>query len=442
MAETLTGRSLAARLVQRTGFGATAAEIDAVASLPLADAVARLVAPGDDPGEAATPPPELREPPRGKSNLRTEAQRKERATLIRQERRRLAVWWLDRLVATRRPWVEKRTLLWLDHWATSIHKVKSAPAMLGQYATLRRLGAGDFETLAATMVRDPALMEWLDASGNTAKAPNENLARELMELFVLGHGAYTEDDVKQVARTLTGWRLDIRDGAMVPEFVPARHAAGTQTVLGTTADLSDRALVDLLVRQPASPAYLVTRFWGRLVGPDAPPEAALRRAVAAYGDRLDLAALFTAVLTDEAMTADDSVLVKQPVEYVVGALRAFGIRPSDLDDKQTQTLLSLLKLLGQEPFAPPSVGGWPSGEAWLSTANARHRLDFARWLTGRADLAEVSAAEVSGRVDLVARLLGVPAWSERTAAILTRAATSADRLVATALITPEYVVNA
>ncbi|MFD0852779.1 DUF1800 family protein, partial [Actinomadura adrarensis] len=180
---------------------------------------------------------------------------------VRAQREAAIAWWMDRMVAVQRPWTEKRTLLWHDHWATSIQKVQSGAAMLAQNATLRSLGGGDFQVLANAMVRDPALLIWLDGPRNTAKAPNENLAREFMELFVLGVGTYTENDVKAVAAALTGWMVN-RRAADTPKavFRPRRHSPGHQTVLGRTADFSTEDLVAHLVSRPASPRHVASRF--------------------------------------------------------------------------------------------------------------------------------------------------------------------------------------
>jgi uncharacterized protein (DUF1800 family) len=431
-------RAQVAHLLRRAGFGGRAEELDAAERAGYEATVAALLAgPAGvgDPGVAATPPPTFAAiPAPGRDPVARRQANQERA----QQYLQLASWWLDRMVRVSAPLVEKRTWFWHGHWATSVLKVRSAPLMLRQNQTLRTLGGGDFGALAQAMVRDPALAIWLDEIGSTKQAPNENLARELMELFTLGVGHYSELDVPAAARALTGWRLDRVTGQLA--FVPAAHDDAPKTVLGRTANYDSVALVDLLVGQPASHAWVVTRMWNRYAAPGLVPADAMGRLQAAYGPGRDLTALLRALLLDPVFRGPAVVgaLAKQPVEYVVGALRALAITPDDADRTM---LLGALRRLGQVPFEPPNVGGWPSGDAWLTAAAAQARLDFARWAVTKADLSAVSSAPVGSRVDATARMLGLDSWSARTRAALQDAAGQPRTLVALALAAPEYAVN-
>ena len=211
-----------ARVLRRTGFGVTGAQVDAVAAQNWSKYVdAALGAdPEADPGAVATPMPTLpalRGPGKGASV----AARKEFNRQLSGQMTELSEWWLRRMVAVQQPIHEKLTLLWHNHFATSAQKVRFAAYMAAQNQKLRSLSLGDFRTLAYAMLTDAAMLRWLDAQTNTAKAPNENLAREFMELFTLGHGnGYTEDDVRQGARALTGWVIrptgQTHDGAQAP----------------------------------------------------------------------------------------------------------------------------------------------------------------------------------------------------------------------------------
>jgi uncharacterized protein (DUF1800 family) len=432
-------RAAVARLLRRTGFGIRSADVDAAQEAGFAATVDRLLAPGADAGAAATPPPRLTEPPRPDRDDR-DGQRtyQEQRTAAGEQ---LTLWWLDRMAAADRPWLEKRTLLWHGHWATSIHKVRSAPLMLQQNQTLRRLGGGDFQALARAMVVDPALLVYLDASGNTARAPNENLARELMEVFTLGAGQYTETDVRQAARALTGWRVETTPAPARATYVPRAHAGGDQTILGQTKPFATDDVVDLLVEQPASARYLATRLWAALVAPVPPPARTLARLVAAYGPGRNLTALFRALLMDPAFTDSASVLVRTPVEYVAGALRALGVRASRLDAAGRQALLTGLTGLGQVPFAPPGAAGWPVGTSWLTAAAARSRLDLAGLLARAANLSALRALGPADRPDRLAGMLGVDGWTRRTGTVLAGAAGDPVELVTLALNAPEYLVS-
>jgi len=232
-----------ARVLRRTGFGVTGAQVDAVAAQDWSKYVdAALGAdPDADPGARATPMPTL-PAPRGPGKGASVAARKEFNRQLSDQMTELSQWWLRRMVTAQQPIHEKLTLLWHNHFATSAQKVRFAAYMAAQNQKLRSLSLGDFHTLAYAMLTDAAMMHWLDAQTNTAKAPNENLAREFMELFTLGHGnGYTEDDVRQGARALTGWVIRPTGQTMV---VPKRHDRTAKTIFGVTGNFDASGFCD------------------------------------------------------------------------------------------------------------------------------------------------------------------------------------------------------
>jgi uncharacterized protein (DUF1800 family) len=424
-------------LLRRTGFGTTGAEIEAATARGYEATVDAILGPGADPGAAATPPPDLGAEPARPPKAEEKDARKAYTREIRARSEALALWWLDRMVRVRRPLVERLTFTWHGHWATSIQKVRSPAMMLRQNETQRAMGRGDFRELARAMVRDPALLVWLDGQRNKKGRPNENLARELMELFTLGVGHYSETDVREAARALTGWRVDRAAATATP--APKQHDDGGKTVLGVTGDLDDRALVDLLTARPESAAHVATRLWARH-GSSVLPADTLTRLVTAYGPGRDVTALLRALFLDPAFRADESSLVASPVEYVVGVHRALGLAVPR-EGKPGRALLATLGALGQVPFRPPSVGGWPGGPAWLSTAATRERLTFAASSAKQADLTAVERTAPPDRPDAAAHLLGVDGWTPRTLTALKDAAADPARLVTLALVSPEYVVR-
>jgi uncharacterized protein (DUF1800 family) len=280
------------------------------------------------------------------------------------------------------------------------------------------------------MLRDPALIVWLDGQKNTRKAPNENLAREVMELFTLGVGHYTEDDVKAAARVLTGWVVDRATGASHLEA--KRHATGAVTLLGHTGPLDVDGFADLLVRHPAHVPFLASRVWLRYGSADPAPGS-----LTTAGN--DVTAMLRTLALDPAFPQTAGHLVKQPVEWVVGAVRQLGVDPAG----GRKQILAGLRALGQVPFRPPSVGGWPAGESWLTTAAAQARLRTGQALAALAPAATEQLAEAAAtdRLDALARLLAVDTWTDRTAAVLTPAAKEPKRLLAIGLATPEYTVH-
>jgi uncharacterized protein (DUF1800 family) len=415
-----------AHLLRRTGFGTTGPAIDAAAARGVdATLAAVLAARADGP---APPRFETPEAPGKQDTAARKAYKKE----LRAQAQTLTLWWLQRMVAAPEPFPERLTFFWHGHWATSIQKVRGAGLMLRQNETLRTRGRGDFRELARAMVRDPALLVWLDGQRNKKGKPNENLARELMELFTLGVGAYSETDVREAARALTGWRVDRRAATAAP--VPRQHDDGTKTVLGSKGAFDDRGLIDLLVAQPASARFVATRLWVRFATGTAPSAAALGRLTTAYGPGRDVSALLRALFTDPDFDRARSALVASPVEYVVGVHRALG---GPIEKKTVATLTAL----GQVPFLPPSVGGWPGGSAWLSTAATRARIGWATTVAGGADLDAVAAAPQRERATAAGRLLGIDDWTARTRAALDDAAADPVRLVARALVSPDYVVR-
>jgi uncharacterized protein (DUF1800 family) len=385
------------------------------------------------------------------------AARKEFRRQLKAQQLTATSWWLDRMVRAEHPARERLTWFWHGHFATSAQKVKIADLMLHQNETLRADALGSFTDLARALIVDPALLLWLDGNDNTAKAPNENLAREFMELFALGHGRFGETDVKEAARALTGWKVD-RDSAAA-RLRPKQHDHGSKTILGHTGDLGAEELVSVLLSQPASAEFVVGRLWFRLIGPRPPSAGTGERVLAAYGPGRDITATLRAIATAPELRDAACSLVKQPVEWVVGAARALGVSPSKLSDpapdpdpdpdsdrgrrgtRARGRLLVALRGMGQLPFRPPSVGGWPAGGAWLTTGAAAARLSAARVLAAEADLTALTTTSTRNRMEAIRRLLGVDAFTTRTADAVSQVADRPADAVALVLVSPEYVVS-
>jgi uncharacterized protein (DUF1800 family) len=439
----MASREELAHLLRRATFGPRVEEVDAAERAGAAATVDALLAPaGPDAGAARTPAPA---PPDPVAALGRNPAREQRLAAQKQQREQVAaltLWWLDRMVAADHQVHEKLTFFWHGHWATSVQKVKFPLVMLGQQQKLHALGAGDFGALAHAMVKDPALIYWLDGHKNTAQAPNENLARELMELFTLGIGNYTEADVKAGARALTGWAVDrTRNLAVIND---RRRDTGEKTILGRTGNFAADEFVDILLGQEANARFVTARLWYRYASPDPVPADTHARLVTAYGPGRDIMKTLRAVLTDPAFPATRGQMVKQPIEWAVGAMRQLGVRPGELAAREQQQLVRALREQGQIPLEPPSVGGWPAGTAWLTTAGTQWRLRTADLLAAKASpavLDRIAAAPAGQRPEAVARLLAVEAFTDRTRTVLAEAAGQARRILALALASPEYTVH-
>jgi uncharacterized protein (DUF1800 family) len=428
-------RSAVRRLYDRFGFGARPGDLDQ----SFAQALDKLLT--APPGGDAPAPPDLPPPPRPEKPAKGEKPDKEAKKKANKARagqqKQLAAWWLDRMVAVDVATAERLTWFWHGHFATSSQKVKVAALMLRQNETLRRLGRGSFTQLAHAMIADPAMILWLDGNDNKVGAANENLAREFMELFTLGVGHYSEGDVREVARALTGWSVDKKTGAA--KFVAKRHDDKPATIFGKEGEYTADSFVDLALGREESAPFVVGRMWNRLVSPTPPDEAARARLLTAYGDNRDIGATLRAMAGEAAFRDEKTALVKQPVEWLVGLLRALGVRPSTLDEKTQGKLYKGLMGLGQVPFRPPSVGGWPSGASWLTTAAGLTRLKVAQAVVEQAKLDPL--AQNKDRVEGARELLAVDAWSDRTRAALQKVGGDPAKVAALAACAPEYVVS-
>ncbi|WP_236792370.1 DUF1800 family protein [Amycolatopsis sp. GM8] len=425
-------RAAVRRLHDRFGFGPRPGDLDA----GFAESLARLLTPGPDLGTQATPIPQPGTPPRQPGKQDTAA-KKQAAQQLQGQATQAALWWLDRMVAADAPSVERLTWFWHGHFATSEQKVRSPELMLTQNQTMRTLGMGSFTQLAHAMIVDPAMLLWLDGNSNKAGKPNENLAREFMELFTLGVGHYSETDVREAARALTGWTAT-RD-TQTARLVNRWHDNTAKQILGQTADLDAASFVDLVLGRPESAPFVVGRIWFRLVSATAPAADVLNRLVAAYGRNRDIRSLLSAIAGEAAFHEPATSLVKQPVEWLVGLMRALGVRPGALDGKAGTQLLAGLRGMGQVPFEPPSVGGWASGGAWLTTSAGLARLRLAQLVAEHADLDAVSKA--GDKPAAIGEILGIDAWSDRTRAGLGGVASDPRQLAAVAACAPEYVVS-
>lgn len=425
-----------ARMLRRTGFGATGPQIDAVVSQDRSTYLDHALGtdPDADPGAISTPMPALPLPPYpgGES-----AALKQWNQELDDQMHELSSWWLRRMAAVRQPIHEKLTLLWHNHFATSREKVRQPIFMRVQNQTLRTLKLGDFRTLAYAMLTDAAMLLWLDGQRNTAGAPNENLSREFMELFTLGHGnGYTEADVRDGARALTGWVVGIDGGTSV---ATQHHDSMPKTVLGVTGDLDAAGFCDIVLAHPNSAPFVAGKLWDQLAS-DTPPSApALDRLVNAYGPGRDLRALTKAILMDPEFIGGSGTLVNTPVEWLIGVIRTLKV-PIDAPER-VQAVEGALMVLGQRPFYPPDVGGWPRGRVWLSTASAAVRASAATTLSQLGDVSIVESAAVGDRLDATGYLFGVGAWSERSVAALKPLVNNPQQLVAAAVNTPEYLTS-
>lgn len=363
----------ARHLLSRTGFGATEADIERYARMSRVEAASALL--GGARTTASTSPPgwtadtgSLRYPRRADA---TDSERK----MFRQEQVReglqLRGWWIGEMLSTPSPLTERMTLFWHNHFVSSQQKVKLAELMYRQNVTLRAQALGNFGVMLHAIARDPAMIVYLDSAQNRKGTPNENFARELMELFTLGQGNYDEHDIKEVARAFTGWSLDRDSGEF--RFRPFLHDYGSKTILGRTGHFGGDDVIDILLAQPATAEFVARKLWREFVSPDPDPAEIGHIAVSFRSSGYDIKAALRALLTSDAFYARENrgTLVKSPVDLVVGTLRQFRLHP-----RETVPFAVAAAGMGQNLFSPPNVKGWPGQEAWINASTLLARKQF------------------------------------------------------------------
>ena len=395
---------LAAHLLERAGFGGTPEEIQALAEMPVADAVNHIVDyegidtsalagfdesglwdPGMDPfppsraeavriarsdgqalGEEVLPPGSSRrlQPVVDKFfyGLRANAL----------ETRRVALWWADRMVATPRPLEEKMTLFWHGHFATSETKVRDYRKLLLQNQTLREHATGNFRDLLLAVMRDPAMLVYLDNGQNVKDHPNENFGRELLELFTMGVGNYTERDIREASRAFTGWTNDVLEFRVDRE----KHDDGIKEFLGQRGAFDGHDIVDIILAQPVTAEFISTkiyRFFVREV-PSATTKTRLARVFreADYEVKPLLRAIFLS--RDFYSSPSVATQIKSPVQLLVSTYRKLGLAGAPtIPDFNSQT-----GRLGQALLYPPNVAGWSGGRTWITPATLLERGNAVR----------------------------------------------------------------
>ncbi len=298
-----------------------------------------------------------------------------------EEGEQLRGWWLYCMLHGGHPLREKLTLFWHNHFATSLAKVQSSILMFGQNCLLRKHALGRFGPLLQAISRDAAMLVWLDSNSNVKGKPNENYARELMELFSLGVGHYTEKDIREAARAFTGWRTDGVGFA----FDARLHDSGLKAVLGQTGSWDGGDVVRIVLEQPAAAQFLIRKLYHFLVSEKAePPDSLLEPLCESFRKSdYDIAALVRTILSSRHFYSDHAFRqrVKGPVEYVVGAAHAvyrrYGEDKADYRSLPQRVLVDWLGSMGQRLFEPPNVKGWPGGPSWLNTSTVLARDNFA-----------------------------------------------------------------
>ena len=381
------GAEDARHLLVRTGFAASPEEIESYAKLTRAQAAEQLLA------TARTEPltqlaAELDEwMPR--SQIRALPEQERRAWLRRtiQQGQDLRGWWLNEMLTTSSPFTERMTLFWHNHFVSSLQKVRPTRLMYRQNLLLRRYALGSFGELLHAVSRDPAMIVYLDNASNRKGSPNENFAREVMELFTLGEGHYTEQDIKEAARAFTGWGIDGETGAFV--FRRALHDEGVKTVLGHNGAFDGGDVLEILLAQPQTAQLIVRKLWQEFVSPAPDAREVERIAEEFRRSRYEIRTAMRLLLTADAFYAAENraSLIKSPIDLIVGTVRQFQIEVGD-----PFAFVVLSRQFGQDLMAPPNVKGWPGGEAWINASSLLARKQMLERLFRVSERSKVMTA--------------------------------------------------
>lgn len=310
-------------------------------------------------------------------------------------------WWGNRFLQTHRPLQEKMTLFWHNHFATSAEKVKVAPSMLAQNLTLRDHATGSFRSMLHAISKDPAMIFWLDNEFNQRGKPNENFAREVMELFTLGIGNYTEKDVQEAARAFTGWTL----GRGAPDertvglrrpvflFIEGRHDTGEKTLFGKSGKFSGEDVLDMLLDNPRTAVFLTQKLFNWFVFPDPTPTDIAPFAQGFYDSGYDIKKWLRAVMLSDEFLSDRAYrsIFKNPMDFLVSTARQLGYgelikeggSPNRLSNGLIRQLTGTSKSMGMFIFFPPDVSGWSIGPGWISSATMIERITWGDKLFGK-----------------------------------------------------------
>jgi len=435
--------SALALLYRRAGFGGTPTDLAQARALGYSGTVDKLIRGLQlpDPSADAIAIPAMIQPPFFKPGaLNSPTARQNFNRMLAQEHTDLTNWWIGRMVAANNPLKEKLTFFLHCHFPTAISKVLYPVYMYRQNQIFRSMGSGDFTTLTTAISTDPAMLIWLDAGTDRLPDPNENFARELMERFTMGIGTYSEYDVRAAAFAFTGWHLNTATGQFA--IAAKQHSSVPQNFLGHQGVTTGQQVIDIATKSQASAKFVVASVWSRFAYPITPTDPLVAELAAAYSKDRNMANLLRAVFGHPSFLSPESAngLIKQPTEYVIGALRALHVAPNRIPTLKPP-IIGFLNSLGQVLFDPPSVGGWPQNEYWLSTSSALARWRFAHWLGLAGDVSLVADSAPSSRVDAAAEMLSINSWSSSTSAALKQAVGNPHMLVSLALVSPEFVTN-
>ncbi len=411
----------AAHLLSRAGFGGGPLEIKNLHALGREKAVESLIHPAESLDAFPLPEWSTREQAAADMRARAEQFREtkkamrglspEEAAKIKREAQQqfnkesrqhgleAQGWWFRRMLMTRAPLREKMTLFWHDHFATSIQKVKLPALMMFQNELFRKNAFGSSKEMTQTILLDPAMMLYLDTQNSKKGKPNENFAREVMELFTLGEGSYTEQDIREAARAFTGYQINRKDGTVFHD--KRQWDSSDKTVFGETGPHDGKAVIDLIFKKKEAARFISKKIWEFFVA-DSPPAAAIDSLAGTFTrGNFEIAPLLREIFLSKEFysTSVMRAQIKSPIQYLVALLKELEITTPPVGFPITAQLQ-----LGQILFLPPNVAGWDWGQAWINTNTLLTRYNLAGFLTKGASMDKNTMADSGGKVPGMAKV--------------------------------------
>jgi uncharacterized protein (DUF1800 family) len=363
----------ARHLLTRTGFGASMDEIKVYSMLNYEQAVDQLLNQVNS-DVVVSPPSWLFDSPNIDRIRMKDLSAEQRKAFRREQRMKgfeLKGWWVTEMANTESPLTEKMVLFWHNHFTSSLQKVKQPILLYRQNELFRKHALGNYKTLAHAISKDPAMLRYLDNFKSSKISPNENFARELLELFTLGEENYLESDIKEAARAFTGWSIDRKTGKYV--FRKHMHDFGEKEFLAKRGQLDGNDIIEIIFQQPGAAILLVNKLWLEFVSVSPDKAEIDRLAVIFRTNHYEIKPLMRELLMSKAFRdrANYAQLIKSPLDYVVGTLKVLNV---PVEDGRIAAFASAQ--LGQNVFDPPNVKGWSGGETWITSSSllARQQL--------------------------------------------------------------------
>lgn len=376
-------------LLNRAGFGPSIHDWGKWKDLNKEEAVSRLF----KLSSKASPIGNLEAPfNRGARRMMDEEAKKQFIEQNQENIKKLNFQWISQMAADQAQLREKMTFFWHDHFAC---RVPRAYVIQKQNNTLRKYALGKFGALLLAITQDPGMLLFLNNQQNRKSHPNENFARELLELFTLGRGHYSEQDIKEAARAFTGWATD-RQGNFI--FRRRMHDFGSKTFMGKTGNFDGEDIIQIVLENPRTARFITEKLYYFLVGPNPPEEILDSWSRKFYESDYNISVLLNTIFRSEHFYANEQrgSLIKSPVEYLISIIRLLGV-----SFDQPEAPIFVQRVLGQTLFLPPSVDGWPSGKAWIDSSSLITRLQFPKALIYSTELRVNARADFAGNEDLI-----------------------------------------